>query len=152
MLLQCVHRAWVFFPAISRCCLHFGTLCVRSLVHQYITEVRDLWGRKERVTLRIRKNKAIRKVIKIEQLLMQPLFYSFCCHVLEKRGVWNQKAGLLLISWLPWGSPTMRNFLFFQGTKKSLMQHCLCPAISLSPASQFEESCFSLYFHSCWND
>lgn len=67
--------------------VHFGTLCVRSLVHQYITEVRDLWGRKERVTLRIRKNKAIRKVIKIEQLLMQPLFYSFCCHVLEKRGV-----------------------------------------------------------------
>lgn len=33
----------------------FGTHCVQSLVHQYITEVRDLSGQKGRVTLRRRK-------------------------------------------------------------------------------------------------
>lgn len=35
--------------------VHFGTHCVQSLVHWYITAIRDLLGRKGRVTLRRRK-------------------------------------------------------------------------------------------------
>lgn len=64
--------------------VRFGTHCVQSLVHQYITEVRDLSGAKGKSDFKKKKNKAIRKVRK--QLLMQHFFTAFAA-IVEKRGV-----------------------------------------------------------------
>lgn len=158
MLLWCVHRAWVFFPAVSRCCLFLVCpLHAESSTPIHHWGHRSFRGEKEG-WLRRRKNKALRKA---NEELLQSQFRSFCCYGCWKGRGFKSKAGLLLMSWLPCGSSTMRLFLSlplsvifgaFFFTKESLLWHWFCPAIGLGPASQLEEWSFSPYFHSCWND
>lgn len=82
---------------------------------------------------------------------MQPFFTAFAAIVVEKRGAWIQKAGLLSWAACPMGVQLWEIFSLKQtnnNKKTGLMLHWVCPVVSLGSASQFEESCFALYFHS----